>query len=512
MSRRWPALVLIAALLVGGIVLSRDSEAADVDEPAVDPSTLLPVGAPDDALGSVWFCAGQSAGDDTPADGTLVIANPSDGPATGRVEVVSDAGDTASQDLDVAAQTTVRLRVADVLTGDWVAATVETTSGAVVVEHEVVGPHGRDVAACQTRAADRLYLPAGATTRDAQLTLLVFNPYADAATVDMSFVTDDGVRRPRALQGLPVPAGAVVPVDVSGVVTVRPLVASIITARRGRVVVDRVQTYDGRGAATTEEEATQEPFRREGLTVTPAVPRTATVWSFPAGLRAEGLHEQITVFNPGDDLAEVDLTLALSDPERNGELDPFALEVPGGEARVFDVDQAEGVPEAVTHSVEVRSTNGVPVVAERDLSATEGTSYRAELASTGTPVASSEWVFAAGLRADDAEAERIAVTNPGDEPVEVELVAFGDGDRSEPLGDGPVTLAPGEQAELDVGDLGGLAEDQTSLLVQASGIVTAERRLLSRSEDPDAEEPEPGVGGSAAIGVPVGPDTVALGG
>ena len=511
-SRRWPALVLIAALVVGGVVLGSDDVAVE-DPPPADPSTLLPIAVPDDALGSVWFCAGQSAGDDTPADGTLVISNPSDEAAAGRIELVSAEGEEAADEVAVEPWTTTRVRVADLLAGEWVAARVETTSGTVVVEHEVVGEAGRDVAPCQTRAADRLYLPSGATTRDAQLTLLVFNPYSDAATVDLSFVTDDGVRRPRALQGLPVPAGAVVPVDVSGVVTVRPLVATILTARRGRVVVDRVQTFDGRGAATTEEEAAEEPYQREGLTVTPAVPRTATDWVFPAGLRAPGIHEQITVFNPGEELAEVDVTLDLADPQRNGTLDPFALEVPGGEARVLDVDEAEGVPEGVTHSVTVTSTNQVPVVAERALAVTEDASYRAQLTSTGAPVVSEGWVFAAGWRGPDEEAQRIALANPGDEDVTVELVAYGDGERSAPLGDEPITLAPGEHVELDVGQLGGLEEGQTSIEVTASAPIVAERRLISRSpsDDPDADDAEPGVGGSTALGVPVGPGTAALG-
>ncbi len=511
MTRRWPPLILIAALLVAGIVVGRDGVVVDADEALPDPSTLVPVAAPDDALGSLWFCAGQTAGDDTLADGTLVIANPSDEPAAGQVTVVSDAGDRAAEDLEVAPWRTVRLRVADLLEADWAAAQVETTSGTVVVEHEVVGPLGRAVAACQTRTSGRLRLPAGATTRDARLTLLVYNPSADAATVDLSFVTDEGVRRPSDLQGLPVPTGSVVPIDVSPVVTVRPVLATVVSARRGGVVVDRIQTFGGRGAATTEEEVAAQRFRRKGLTVTPAVPTAVLSWSFPAGLRAEGIHEQVTVFNPADEAAEVEVSLALEDPQRNGEVDPFPLEVPAQATRVLDVDLADGVPDGISHSLEVRSTNGVPVVAERSLSATEGTIYRAELASTGSPVASSRWVFAAGLRSADAEAERIALVNPGDEAVDVTLVAFGDGERSAPLGDEPVTLAPGEHRELDIGQLGGVADGQTSIEVEASGPIAAERRLISRPADPDDEESEPGVGGSTALGIPLGPDITTLG-
>lgn len=518
MTRRWPALVLIVALLVGGALVGRDG-AADADqERAVDASTLVPVAAPDDALGSVWFCAGQTAGDDTEADGTLVIANPSDDPATGQVEVVSADGERGTQALDLAPWATTRLRVADVLEAEWAAARVETTSGTVAVDHEVAGPKGRDAAPCQTRAGDRWLLPAGASTRDARLTLLVYNPYPDAATVDMSFATADGVRRPGALQGIPVPAESVVPVDVSGVVTVRPLISSTVTARRGRVVVDRIQTYDGRGASTTEEEAAQEPFRREGLTLTPAVPRAGTRWSFAAGLRGRGIHEQVTVFNPTDELAEVEIALALEDPERNGVLDPFPVEVSPGGTEVFDVDEAEAVPEGLTHSLDVRSTNGVPVVAERSLSVTDPASYRAELTSTGAPVAAARWVFPSGRTSLSDQLDRIAVTNPGEEDVEVSVRAFGDGALSESLGEGPITLGPGESREVDLDELNGLdgedeaGEDQRSLQVEATGPITTERRIIARRGEPEEgeEEAEPAVGASIAPGIPVGPRFVIL--
>ena len=273
------------------------------------------------------------------------------------------------------------------------------------------------------------------------------------------------------------------------------------------MVVDRIQTYDGRGASTTEEEAAEEAFTREGLTVTPAVPAARLVWSFPAGLRSAGIHEQITVFNPSDEVAEVDITLDLSDPQRNGVLDPFPLEVPAGEARVFDVDSAEAVPERVTHAVEVRSTNDVPVVAERSLSATEGTSYRAELTSTGSPVAAPSWVFAAGT-GEGSEGQRIALFNPGEEAVEVTLTAFGDGDPA-PLGDGPVAVPAGEHVELDVADLGGLDEGRTSLLVEADGPITAERRFIAAASG-EGDDQEPGVGGSTTLGVPLTPGIVVL--
>lgn len=528
--RRGPALVLIGALLVAGVVVGRDGGAGTGSVASgPEPATLLSVGPPDDALGSIWFCAGQTAGEDTAADGTVVIANLGEADAAGTVEVVSDAGGSATEPVEVAARTTERVRVADVLTADWAAATVQMDQSSIIVEHEVVGPHGRGAAACQTRASDRWYLPAGATTRDAQLTLVIYNPYRDAALVDLAFTTAEGVRRPTALDGVPIEAGGVRAVDVSGVVTVREVVATTLTARRGRVVVDRIQTYDGRGSSTTDEEAATEFYRAEGLTVTPGVPAPRPVWDLPAGVRAAGIHERITVFNPGRRDAEVEITFSLRDPERNDELDPFPLAVPAGEFQVFEVDASDVIPEGVTHAVTVRSTNDVPVVAERSLVAAAGASYLAVLASTGSPLAARRWGFAAGRRNGEADSQRVALHNPGDEEVEVRLVAFGDGRRTPaPVPDGPVRLAPDEHREVVVTDV---PDGRTSIEVIASAPIVAERRIIAQGPQADAtpeddeedeegeeededddedEEPEIGVGASVAIGIPLGRTVVVL--
>jgi hypothetical protein len=499
--KRWPPLVLILALLVGGLIVGRDgSTRGDGPADVIDPATLLPVAAPDDALDGSWFCAGQSAGDDTPADGTIVVANVGDTAATGTVQVVAAGGDEpVVEPIEVPALTTERIRLADLLEADWVAAEVQVQGGIVIVEHEVVGEHGRDVAPCHSRAGDSWTLPSGASTRDASFTLAIYNPYAGDARVDLSFTTDESVREPADLQGLAVAPGAVVAVDVSAVVTERAVIATTVAATRGQVVVDRIQTHDGRGAATTEEEAEAETYQREGLTVTPAVPGPESVWVFPAGVKSGFVHEQVVLFNPADEAAEVELEVALDAPERNGVLDPLPVTVPPGEFTVFDVDEIQSIPAGVTHSITVRAENGIPVVAERTLAAAgEDAPYTGTAASTGSPVASERWAFASGP-ADD-EAGRIVVTNPGTEAVDVELAVFGDGETA-PAGEdaegedaSSFTLEPGARREVVLTDLTG---DQRSVEVTASGPVVAERRVFTSLPD------EVGLGTSLALGVPL---------
>ncbi|HEV7722515.1 MAG TPA: DUF5719 family protein, partial [Iamia sp.] len=343
--------------------------------------------------------------------------------------------------------------------------------------------------------------------RDASFTLAIYNPYAGDARVDLAFTTEESVREPADLQGLAVAPGAVVAIDVSGVVTERAVIATTVAATRGQVVVDRIQTYDGQGAATTDEEAEDETYQREGLTVTPAVPGPQAVWAFPAGVKSGFVHEQVVLFNPADEAAEVELDVALDDPQRNGVLDPLPVTVPPGAFTVFDVDGVDSIPRGLTHSLTVRAENGIPVVAERTLAAVgEEATYVGTAASTGSPVASEHWAFASGP-ADD-ESGRIVVTNPGEEAVDVELSVFGDGETA-PAGEdadgedsSSFSLEPGARREVLLADLD---DDQRSVEVVASGPVVAERRIvLSLPDD------EVGMGTSVALGVPLREGLVVL--
>lgn len=512
MTGRWPPLVLIVALLAGGLVVGRSTADAEGAPASPEPASLLPASPPADALGSIWFCAGQTVGADTMADGTIVVANPGDQPASGRLSVITDADQRATRALAVAPRTTERVRVATMVDAGWAAVTVELDRGGVLVEHEVAGPDGRDVAPCHTQGGDRWYVPSGATTRDARLRLAVYNPYPDAATVDMGFTTVEGLRRPRAFRGVPVAARSLVVIDVSPVVTVREVISTTVTTRTGRVVVDRIQSYDGSGASTTAEEAEEERYLRQGLTVTPAVPVARPVWGFAAGVKAPGVHERITVFNPGRTEADVAITVALDDPRRNGELDPFPLAVPAAEFATFDLDAVDVVPEAVTHSLEVRSRGGSPIVVERTLAAGEGANHRDVLSSTGSPLAAPRWGFAAGWRGEGVEVQRMALFNPGSEPASVTLTAFGDGQRSPIEADdapGPIDLAPGEHREVVVA---GGPSARRSVEVTATVPIIAERRLIDGPrEDSDGDE-QPGRGGSTALGIPLGTGLVLLDG
>lgn len=99
---------------------------------------------------------------------------------------------------------------------------------------------------CAWAASNRWYLPSGTTLRGATLHLALFNPFPDPTSVDISFATDEGPISPWALTGMAVPARSLRVVTVENP-SRRAEVATTITTRTGRIVVERLQIYDGTG-------------------------------------------------------------------------------------------------------------------------------------------------------------------------------------------------------------------------------------------------------------------------
>lgn len=486
-ARRWPALLLIIGLLTAAFVYERGDHTDGVATTATgaladdsltgssDLARAMPVAAPPGALSSTWFCAGGTATPDGVADHVVVVANPGARVVRGTVTAMGSRGGPAERAITVPAHGRARVALSDLVEAPYASALVELGAGAVAVEHEVQGPDGRDAAPCASSASDRWYFAAGATTRDAEEVLVLFNPFADDATVDISFATDEGRRVPQAFQGFQVPGRSVVAARVTDQVTVRAQVSTEVVARVGRVVVDRIQTYDGSGASTTEEAAAEEAYRPQGLTVTLGVPRPSPTWLFPFGAKEDGVHERFVIYNPGTEEVEVDVAVRLVDPARNGELDPFLVTIAARSFQVLDLDDEDRVPPDVDHATVVTSRRGEPIVVERLLATEDPFASTGTAASTGVPLVAPRWVFASGSSRRRRVAERIAVQNPSGRPVRVRVEAFATGDGSlEPIeGLSPVTIGPYGHVQLRLSSAS--AAPNLSVLVSADGPVAAER-------------------------------------
>lgn len=517
LARRLPAVVVLVAAVAGALVADATRapgrrEGAMPDGPA---ATVLPmpVSPPAGHDSSTWYCAAGTAERGGSADHTVSIQNPTDGDLAAAVTVVGGGVMAAARPtpavrpvveaVDLPARSTTRLRLGDLVEAPLAAAVVEVDGGDVVVEHRVAGRHGDDVGPCSPAAAGEWHLAWGSTGRDAREVVVLLNPFPTGATVDARFATGEGGREPVRFQGVPVPPHSVVGLDVGDAVAAADQVSATVRARSGRIVVERLVELDG-------------SFGLAGLDVELASPTAGTAWAFAeGGASSPGLgppdvatgrrapsggpggggdrqarpdprddpdatvaSERIVIYNPGDRRAEVDVELRPV-PADASPPTPFRLVVGPGRFEVVDEGAQARVVPGVPHATVVRSTNGVPVVAER-VTADHGPEVgagrrRSEVtAALGARLAAPTWRVPGLAAASERHlAVDVVVLNPDPRAaVAVRLVPAAGGEA--PAGAVPagsrVALSPATA-------LGG----GSGLVVEADGPVVVERVL--REED-----------------------------
>ncbi len=469
------AVAAVAAAVAGALVLDGNGDTG-ADEAtrlaaARTGAAAMPAVPPAATGSSTWYCAAGTAVPEGTADHTVVMANPGDTPVTATLEVVagdvrrpgapaSAVPDPVAVPVELPARGRIEVRLGDVVEAPLAAAVVEVAGPGVAVEHRIAGPHGADVGPCANFAAPTWHFAWGATTRDARELVVLFNPFPSPATVDATFTTEDGPREPLRLQGFPVPARSVVGLDLGDDVTRSEQVSATFSARSGRVVVERVEQFDG-------------TFDYQGLTLGLGAPEAAATWVFADGAASapapappsdddedpapttttttaargtttttaagdedddEGpaSSERIVVYNPGDERARVAVELRPT-PVPGEDADaplppPFRLTVGPGGYEVVDYGDQPRVAAGQAHATVVRSTNGVPVVAER-VTVDTGERTRAGrpgeiTAAPGARYAAERWTFPSLILAE-GDATTFAVYNPDpDRTVRVEVEAL----------------------------------------------------------------------------------------
>ena len=461
MSRgRLPVLLLIAGLLGAGALADRAGRGATTE--AVD----LPAGpqaAPASATSSTWFCTGAQARLDGQAVGTVVVANTGRRALRGSITVVPDSGAPRSVPLQVSAYGRAGVRLADVVTADNASALVELDGGQVVAELVTQGPLGDSATPCASSASDTWYFAEGSTTRDASEVLMLFNPFPEDALADLSFSTETGRAVPQALAGLVVKGRGMVAVPVGEHVRRRAAVSTIVRSRVGRLVVARLQGFDGTGDVP-----------RSGVSLALGAPVPRRAWYFPEGFAGDGVTERIHVYNPSAREARVEIDVLLD----QGEADPVELTVPPFARVTFTVNEEPRVPPKVGHATVVRTVNEVAVVAERAVEAVPPavpTGFAVTLGATRT---ATRWAFAAG-EPDAAVDEWVTVLNAGPRPVTVAIIALNDGERVRPPALQRVRVQARGRLSIRLADH--LPKPVPSVVVQATGPVVVERDLYRTS-------------------------------
>ena len=445
MNRIWrlPALLLVPALIVGVIFVQ--GRIANDSTGTQRLNEMVPAASPDEALSSTFYCAagtatgvatGESAGF---AEQTVVISNASSIESSGTITAYTESGPTALKAVAIGAHSQTSVRMSDVIKAPWASVVVEVSGGGITVVHELRGPAGRSISACASSPSSKWYFPSGTTRAGARNFLALFNPFPGEATLDISFDTEDGARTPQQLQGMVVPGGRVVMVDVSAIVTLRERVATTIDVRIGRVIAEQIQSADGR--ATSE----------QGLTSVLGATTVAPLWTFPVATAASTTaREIVSVINTAEFDTEVQVEILLDDPATNGSVEPFLLQVASGRSAQIDLGSDPRIPKAVGRWLIVRSTNDAPIVAGRSIGASRSGSSGGLAFSMGVPVLATSWL---GTVASISEVSStlIAVANPSaTETAIVTISTHAQGSVTDVASTRSVRIAPGQRLVLNL--------------------------------------------------------------
>jgi hypothetical protein len=423
-------IVIVLGCLLGAALLD-GGDASD----AGDSTSFVALGPripPPDAAESAWYCAEGTSSPGGRADERIFIANVGDRVARARITVMSgpDQAPTVSA-LRVQPSTVASVRVADILASPEPGVLVEVSGGQAVVTHSISGNGDAGIGPCARDASTQWHFAASTTARGATLWLALFNPFGDDAIVNIEFLTNNGPLAPGELQGFVVPARSRVTVPVHDQARRDELVATEVTARRGRVVAEQSLVLDGFDG-------------RRGLALSLGAPQLSRRWEFANASIVEGRTETLVVANPEGAPTTAIVRTRLD----GGALEPESVQVPARTA--VAVDLGSRVPPGVGFSVEVEARS--PIVAETlaALRPPIAENARGIATNVGTTRAARRFVVVpARVSADSIDL--VSVLNAGRSPVTFRVRVHSGGRVTTPESAARLRVAPGRRVLIDLG-------------------------------------------------------------
>ncbi|MEM7275937.1 MAG: DUF5719 family protein [Actinomycetota bacterium] len=479
---RWPVAFVLVGLLAAAVAYDRVSElpAQEVATGVVETTVISPSLADPPRLDGAWYCPVGSSAPGSFARHEVQISNLSDTSAVANLSILTADGPGPGQRIELPPLSTERVALADTQEVDVAGAVVEITGGSGVVGHSVETVQGVAEGPCATHASSEWYFASGRTSFDSTQYLALMNPFPETAVFDIEFQAVGRSRKPGPLQGAFVKARSVRIIDVGEFVTREEALATTITTKRGRLVVERLQLMDGQlGPA--------------GAALQLGVPTPAPSWIFTAGRVHDGGDDLLTIFNPNDaapldtdDVEDTDGTSARAS-EREGfvtvavelwpnnptDLSNYSVvtierEIRPGTFAVIDLQaQAERFefPLPYELGVNVTSAEGLPIVAERWQF---GTELQLEGLETDPVIGST----VLDEIAPDEDPDNPDTPDPDADPADPDAEGGGEDDAAAPADDG----APGEDGD----DTGGVEDG-----------VSQEPFVLQPPEPVDSGLPQP---------------------
>lgn len=461
--------VIVGAVVVGLLVGMvswwggrTTSTAVDVARPEIPVA-----GAPAD-LSSTWFCAASALAPGRAARHVVIMSNPTSRPATVRLSGYTLKGPSGSKAATVEANATTEIVVDDFF-APGTSVMVESPVAPVVVAHRLQNAQFADQVACVTSSSDRWYFGSQSTVLGTAATLVLFNPFSVDAGADVRISLAAGVRSPRALSGIVVPAGQVRYVNLGDSVQRRDEFSATVRLRSGRLIAETIQTFDG----------TKGP---RGMRIQSGVSSAETRWDLPGGFTGANATERITVFNPTRRTANA---LVQVTPYGAAEVppEPFELEVPALRFVVLNLSEESRVPGVGYHSISVEAD--APVVAARTITisgppgaptagaATRPPVERGSAIGTGSPLQSTKWL-APAVRTGADQRSVVVIHNASAGIALVKVSILRGGKQVVLPGYERLELAPGDGVvvaigpkDLPDGSVGVLVSGSTPIVVES---------------------------------------------
>jgi len=334
-------------------------------------------------------------------DEYVLLYNPNNQAVTATLSFLSGGGQAAQKDYQVAAHTRSTVSVDDVMPYDEVSVAVASDQPLVAeramyfsYKGSITGGHAATgVAAPGTK----WYLAEGYTGPGFETWLLLANPGNQAATVRVSFMPESG---DVVLKDYTVPALSRYTVPVNSVAGLSAGGISMLAESTNGVgiVAERSMYFNSEG-------------RTDG-SCAQGVTSPQASWYFAEGYTGKGFDTWLLVQNPGDQDASIQVDLMGENPSQPARSYPFDVKAHSRfTMHVNDFLPGQGV------SMQVQTTGGVPVVAERavyfDYFGINGGHD-----SAGANFPSSKWYFAEGCTSDAFDTW-LLLQNPGTEPATV---------------------------------------------------------------------------------------------
>ena len=352
----------------------------------------MPVASPLTSASTTWFCGGGSGKADDPLALSLLLTNRAATASATTITVRGETGASKVRKVALPGHDTLKVALSDVLSAPWVAAVVESVGGGVVVDQRLGNADDATVAHCASGSSATWYFASGDTERGSTEKLVLFNPFQNLVTADVSFLTADGLRQPQSVQGIPVPAGSVKVIDVADIENRRSDLAAMVTTRMGRLVVWRAQAFDGSGPVI------DGAFPPSGTSSTLGAPAALSHFMLPTSVTGKGVATRLILANPGTQDSTVRLTIVPDDPATNGQPSPITVTVASGSVRVLGTKELQQVPAGVPFTIRGKAAGG-PVVAELWLDGADPAVGHGSFATAAVPVSAPKWVVLSGLNA-----------------------------------------------------------------------------------------------------------------